>query len=107
MCDLEKMKEEYLKNKKMSLEELNKTVGGANTGDFDENGEVYIVFPGIASFLTGYYNTKEIEDLAVQYSAYKVAIRMAVTPAIKSAVQSVYSREGKTIPDNVKDLLGM
>lgn len=104
---IKKMKEEFMKNNKLSDEELANTVAGVKTGEYDENGEVYIAFPSIVGFLSDYYSTSEIETLVINYSNYKSIIKMYITDDVRNAVIDLYKKENKSIPSNVKDMLGI
>lgn len=88
-------------------EELDGVSGGVKSGEFNSDGKVYIKFPLIVNSFSGYYNTAELESLATQYAPYASMIASGVTPEMRNAITSLYEKENKTMPDNVKTLLGL
>ena len=94
--------------KELVEQELEKVSGGfgEKTGDM-KDGKVYIKFPLIAASFSGYYDCDGLEKLATQYASYAALIKNYVDNDIRTAVTKLYSYHNRTIPDTVKNLLGM
>ena len=89
----------------LSPEELSIVNGGYVTGEFDEDGRVYVQFPSIVSGYSGFYNTEELEGLCTTYSSLASVIKSFVDDNVRSAVVTLYANEGKEIPQVVKKML--
>ena len=87
-------------------EELNVVTGGEKTGD-KKDGKVYIQMPGIAASMSGYYDCDGLEKLAIQFGAWSALIASQVTEEIRQAVIGLYKDSNRTMPENVKKILGI
>lgn len=92
--------------KTINDEELSNVTGGANTGDV-KKGKVYISFPFPYSIMSKYYGVDDVEDLANQFYSYKDQIQPYITEEIKAALINLYSINGSTMSDKVKEFLGL
>ena len=87
-------------------EELSAVTGGEKTGD-KKDGKVYIQMPGIAASMSGYYDCDGLEKLAIQFGAWSSLIATQVTDEIRQAVIGLYKDSNRTMPENVKKILGI
>ena len=87
-------------------EELKIVLGGTTNGEF-KDGKVYIKFPGIAASFSGYYDCDGIEKLVNDFYAYKQLITPQVNNEARKAVKELYEQSGRTIPEKVKEVLGL
>ncbi len=92
---------------KLKDDNLSNISGGVKTGEFDENGKVYITFPSFVSYLSGYYDVDGIESLANENYKLKGIIRLYITKEIKNAVSELYKRSNMEMSSTVKEVLGI
>lgn len=91
----------------LSEEELSSISGGKpQTGDFNDENKVYIVFPFPFSSMSKYYGVQDVEDLAEEYFSMKDTIKTFITPAIKTAIQNLYDKNNATMSDKVLAFFG-
>lgn len=100
-------------DKKIELndEELSKITGGVGnnnkpqTGDQNEDGDVYFEFPFFLSSYSGYYSKTRLEALVNENIGLASYVQPYITDDIKNAVKKLYPNND--IPDNVRLMMGV